>query len=150
MSKCMFAMEQCYSFTSDGIQHGVVAFRNYCICLMCSRPKTMRRGFRQLHLEFWSFTFRITVFFFVFFFQILGKAPHKLQESSTIERTFCQGELFNQSFLSSDNSHVCIEPMITLAQKRKYNYIMWLPRKRGRAQGTRSPISAFHTELVME
>ena len=103
-----------------------------------------------------AITLRILVFhiqnhcLFFFFFQILGKAPHELQESSTIERTFCQGELFNQSFLSSDNSHVCIEPMITLAQKRKYNYIMWLPRKRGRAQGTRSPISAFHTELVME
>ena len=148
MSKCMFAVEQCYSFTSDGIAR-CGAFRNYCICLMCSRPKTMRRGFRQLHLEFWSFTFRITVCLFVCF-QILGKAPHELQESSTIERTFCQGELFNQSFLSSDNSHVCIEPRITLAWKRKYNYIMWLPRKRERAQGTRSPISAFHTELVME
>ena len=144
MSKCTSAVKQCSSLVVMAEQ-GVVAFRNCFICRMCSRPKTMRRGFRQLNSELWSFTFRI-----IFFFWILGKAPLELQASSAIEGTFCQGELFNWSSLSSDNSHVYVKSVFTSTWQRKYNYVMWLPRERGRAQGTRSPISTPHTELVME
>ena len=150
MSKCMFAVEQCYSFTSDGIA-GCGCFQELMHLSDVFQTKDHEKRLQAIALRILVFHIQnhCRVFFF-FFLQILGKAPRELQVSSTIERTFCQGELFNQIFLSSDNSHVCIEPMITSAWKRKYNYIMWLPRKRGRAQGTRCPISTFHTELEME
>lgn len=128
---------------SSGGRVGSGAFRNYFICLLCSRPMTNSRGFQQSN--FWSFLFRII------FFQILGKALLELQAPCAIEITFCQDEIFfSWSSLSSDNSHVCVKLLFTSTWKRKYYYIMWLPRARGGAQGTRSSVSTPHTELWMK
>lgn len=143
MSKCTSAVKRCYSSVVTAEQVWLLSeMASFIGRVLDQKPQEEASGnrtqnFGLSHSE-------------SFYFWILGKAPLELQSSSTIEGTFCQGELFSWSSLSSDNSHVHVKSVFTSAWQRKYNYVMWLPRERGRVQGTRSHIFTPHTELVME
>lgn len=83
------------------------------------------------------------------FFRDSWKSSLNFRDLMQLKETAARWNFFSWSSLSSDNSHVCVKLMFTYSWKRKCNYIMWLLRERGRAQGTRSPASAPPTDLVM-